>query len=223
MFNAQEYMTRLTEGLRQIFGRRLIYVGLQGSYLRGEATEESDIDPMVVIDGLTPEDLDAYRTLIGSMEQPELSCGFLCGREELLHWNRLELCHLLYSTKDIFGSLRELLPPFTREDAARFISLGVGNVYHELCHRYVHGSAEKNRAALPYTFKGVFFLLQDLEYLRTGHFPNTKAELLPRLTGDDRAVLETAIALKAGGEYDFDAAFRLLFRWCQNTTKELSR
>ncbi|MBQ9141799.1 MAG: nucleotidyltransferase domain-containing protein [Lachnospiraceae bacterium] len=29
------------------FGDRLLYVGLQGSYLRGEATESSDIDIMV--------------------------------------------------------------------------------------------------------------------------------------------------------------------------------
>ena len=222
MFNAQDYMTRLTEGLRRIFGERLVYVGLQGSYLRNEATETSDIDPMVVIDGLSPEDLSAYKGLIETLEQPELSCGFLCGREDLLHWNRLEMRHLLESTKDIFGSLAALLPSFSREDAVQFVHLGLGNIYHELCHRYVHNSAENNRAALPYTFKGVFFLLQDLCWLRTGEFPRTKADLLSRLTGDDRAVMETAMALKDGGEYDFDAAFQLLFGWCQHTMNELS-
>ena len=54
MFDAQAYMTQFTAAMQQAFGKRLIYVGLQGSYLRDEATEESDIDPMTVIDGLTP-------------------------------------------------------------------------------------------------------------------------------------------------------------------------
>lgn len=53
MFNAASYISRLTALLIESFGDRLIYVGLQGSYLRGEATEASDIDPMVVIDQLT--------------------------------------------------------------------------------------------------------------------------------------------------------------------------
>ena len=221
MFDAQTYMTQFTAAMQQAFGERLIYVGLQGSYLREEATEESDIDPMTVIDSLTPADLDLYRDVIQTLPQPEKSCGFLCGREELLNWNSLELCHLLYSTKDIFGSLRELLPSFTREDAARFISLGLGNLYHELCHRYVHGSREKNEAKLPGTYRSVFFLLQDLHFLRTGHFPAAKTELLPLLHGDDRAVLEAAMVLKQGGEYDFDSAFSLIFRWCGETMKTL--
>lgn len=54
MLNAESYMQRLICALRAAFGKRLVYVGLQGSYLRGEATEGSDIDPMVIIDDLSP-------------------------------------------------------------------------------------------------------------------------------------------------------------------------
>ena len=43
-----DYTKRLTEELKMKFGKRLLYVGLQGSYLRGEATPESDIDIMLV-------------------------------------------------------------------------------------------------------------------------------------------------------------------------------
>ena len=40
----QKYMEHLVQLLRQQFGEQLLYVGLQGSCRRGEATENSDID-----------------------------------------------------------------------------------------------------------------------------------------------------------------------------------
>ena len=45
----QKYMERLVQLLRQQFGEQLLYVGLQGSCRRGEATENSDIDAVVVL------------------------------------------------------------------------------------------------------------------------------------------------------------------------------
>jgi hypothetical protein len=41
------------ERLREVFGYRLREVRLFGSYARGEANEDSDVDVLVVIDGLT--------------------------------------------------------------------------------------------------------------------------------------------------------------------------
>ena len=52
MFHPDTYIAALTEKLRAAFGDRLVYIGLQGSYLRGEATESSDIDIMVVVDAM---------------------------------------------------------------------------------------------------------------------------------------------------------------------------
>lgn len=49
MFNTDVYIPSLIELLKAAYHERLLYVGLQGSYLRGEATEHSDIDIMVVI------------------------------------------------------------------------------------------------------------------------------------------------------------------------------
>ena len=52
MFNVESYMQNVIKLLKESFGDRLLYVGLQGSYLRGEATESSDIDVAVIIDSL---------------------------------------------------------------------------------------------------------------------------------------------------------------------------
>lgn len=62
----------MTSLLKRQFGSRLLYVGLQGSYLRGEATDSSDIDIMTMIDGLSVYDLNVYRKVNRSLEQFEL-------------------------------------------------------------------------------------------------------------------------------------------------------
>ena len=48
MLDIEDYLARIIRALQQTFGQRLLYVGLQGSYFRGEADDNSDIDVMVV-------------------------------------------------------------------------------------------------------------------------------------------------------------------------------
>ena len=221
MVDIESYIGRLMVLLRDRFGARLTYVGLQGSYLRGEATDTSDIDIMVVIDGLSVNDLEMYRATIQSLEHFDKSCGFICGKEDLVNWNPLEICHLLSCTKDYFGVLSELVPTYTEEDIRNFVKVSVNNLYHEICHRYIHADREKSVAKLPGTYKGVFFILQNLYYLTHGKFVATKAELLQNLEGKNREVLERSISLNNGGGYDFADSFELLFSWCQETLKVL--
>ena len=221
MVDIESYIGRLIVLLRDCFGARLTYVGLQGSYLRGEATDTSDIDIMVVIDGLSVNDLDMYRATIQSLEHFDKSCGFICGKEDLANWNPLEICHLLNCTKDYFGVLSELVPDYTEEDVRNFVKMSVNNLYHEICHRYIHADREKSVAKLPGTYKGVFFILQNLYYLTHGKFVATKAELLQVLEGKNREVLERSMSLNNGGVYDFAESFELLFSWCQETLKSL--
>lgn len=221
MFNPNEYLFSLADLLKIHFQDRLRYIGLQGSYLRGEATEESDIDIMVVIDGFSPEDAICYRSVIESLECPEKSCGFICGTDDLLHWNPLEICHLIHTTKDYLGCLQELVPYYTKADVVSFVKMNLGNLFHEICHRRIHADMEQNVQALPFTCKGVFFILQNLHFLRSGQFITTKKALLSALSGQDRAVLERTLSLSNGAEYDFDSAFSLLFSWCQSTLASL--
>ena len=114
MFIIETYISDLIAGCRNTFDDRLLYVGLQGSYLRDEATESSDIDIMVVIDGLSVADLGSYRNILKRIGYFDKSCGFICGKNDLLNWNPLEICHLLHTTKDYYGTLSELVPSYTR-------------------------------------------------------------------------------------------------------------
>lgn len=217
MFNTDVYIPSLIELLKAAYHERLLYVGLQGSYLRGEATEHSDIDIMLVISDMSVADLAKYREAISSLEGYDKSCGFICGKEELQNWNPLEICHLLHTTKDYYGTLAKLVRKYTENDVRNFVKMNLGNLYHEICHRYIHAPKENNIAKLPYTYRSVFFILQNLYYLDSGKFIGTKKELREVLSGKDRLVLETAISLSDGTEFDFDEAFALLFTWCKET------
>lgn len=61
MIDIRAYMRELVGTLKTVFEKRLLYVGLQGSYFRVEATEKSDIDVMVIIEEMKPNDLKEYK------------------------------------------------------------------------------------------------------------------------------------------------------------------
>lgn len=223
MVKIDAYIDELLGLLKTAFGERLLYIGLQGSYLRGEETKDSDIDIMAVIDGLSVEDLKTYRRALTAIGNFEESCGFICGRAELEHWNPLEICHLLNTTKDYYGALKGLVPAYTMEDERNFVRLSLNNLYHEICHRYVHGDRESNASQLPASGKAIFFIMQHLYYLSSGVFVPTKRELLACVQGEDKAVLEWSLSRRERAGYDFESAFSLLFRWCQNTLSRIGQ
>ena len=49
MINIEDYISRLIDLLIHQLDSRLLYVRLQGSYLRGETSDNSNIDIMVAI------------------------------------------------------------------------------------------------------------------------------------------------------------------------------
>ena len=221
MLRIDEYIDKLINSLKDVFGERLMYIGLQGSYLRNEDTKNSDIDIMAVIDNLSVEDLKTYQKALVSVGSFDKSCGFICGKDDLKHWNPLEICHLLNTTKDFYGELKKLVPEYTIEDERNYVKLSLNNLYHEICHRYVHANRKYNVLKLPITCKSVFFIMQHLYYLSTGNFIATKRELLECVQDEDKTVLELSISLQNNIDYDFDKAFSILFKWCQNVLLRL--
>lgn len=221
MFRLDEYIDSLINVLKESFGKRLVYVGLQGSYLRNEEKENSDIDIMAVIDGLSVTDLELYRKALISVGNYDKSCGFICGKKELESWNPLEICQLLNTTKDYYGKLEEIVPKYSLDDERNYVKLSLNNLFHELCHRYIHSDRQHNISKLPITCKSVFFIIQNLHYLDSGNFVLTKHDLLECVQGEDKLVLELSIALQEKGNYDFDNAFSVLFNWCQSRISTL--
>ena len=220
MFDLDKYLADLILNCRSAFGERLLYMGLQGNWLRGEAHENSDINIMVILDRFSVRDMDTYRDILEEIGFYDRSCGFTCGKDEMKRWNPLEVCQLRYTTKDLVGVLTDYLPPATREDEINYVKLSLGNLHHELCHRYIHADRDKNTAKFRGTCKSVFYLIQNLHFLESGRFILSKKDLKEAVTEEDRIVLEMA-ELPDG--YDFDQAFSFLFAWCQKAFARIER
>lgn len=161
--------------LKEEFGDRLVFVGLQGSRARGEANEESDIDLVALFDRLDASDLARYRTIIQSMPHAELACGFVGATDVLASWPRHELFQFAYDTHAILGDLAPIVGTFTRDDALRAARIGASGIYHAACHAAIFdGGADEILRSL---FKGAFFTMQAIHFARTGVYPRSKAEL----------------------------------------------
>ena len=135
------WMDGFLRALDDTFTNRVWFVGLQGSYGRGEATENSDIDVVVILDELTPSDIQIYREMLDRLPHRELICGFLSGKDELLCWEPSDLFQFYYDTKPIRGRLDELLPMLDAAAVDRAIKMGVCNIYHGCLHNMLHANS----------------------------------------------------------------------------------
>ena len=71
MINITAWMKAFLQTLNETFANRVWFVGLQGSYGRGEATETSDVDIVVILDELSATDIWIGITMILSWQWRE--------------------------------------------------------------------------------------------------------------------------------------------------------
>lgn len=206
------WMHEFTQVLEKTFGNRVWFVGLQGSYGRGEATETSDIDVVVILDELSPADILTYRKMLDGLSPRELICGFLAGKQELLAWETSDLFQFCHDTTPIKGSFEELFALIDRDAVRRAIKIGACNLYHGCVHNMVHGQSEEVLRGL---YKGASFVLQAICYLQTGEYVRRHADWLELLSPEDRQIGETFAYLKRGGEVEFAKMSEAMFAWCQ--------
>ena len=210
MLDIEKWMARLTGELLERFGSRLLFLGLQGSYGRGEAGEDSDIDVVTVLDRVGRSDLDAYRAIVSAMPEGEKACGFLCGADGLKSWPRYDLYQLAGDTRAYHGELAPLLPALGRNDLADAAAIGASGLYHATCHTYLYGAQKDRSGFLKQAHKGSFFVLRALHELRTGDDVRTKRGLYPLLTGDEREILGCGLGEES---LTLEEAFERLLRW----------
>ena len=145
MVDITPWMNDFLQKLNHKFENRVWFVGLQGSYARGEATEKSDIDTVVILDELSAMDIQTYNKMLDTLPHRELICGFLSGKNEILNWKPSDLFQFYYDTKPIKGSLDELLPLIDDTAVTRAIKIGACNIYHGCVHNMLY---EKNEEIL---------------------------------------------------------------------------
>ncbi len=208
MIDIKTWMKSFTEKVERIFAERVWFIGLQGSYGRGEATETSDIDVVVILDKLRINDLKTYRDMLDTLPNRDLICGFISGKAELLNWETSDLFQFCYDTTPIKGTLDCLLEKIDKQVVKRAIRIGACNIYHACVHNFVH---EKSDDILRSIYKSAVFVMQAVLFYETGKYIKSKSELQKAMTPS--AVLDTALALKNGASVKFEEMSELLLAW----------
>ncbi len=217
MTDINAFMNIFLKALDNTFGERVWFVGLQGSYGRGEATEASDIDLIVILDKLSVEDIKAYNAMLDTLPERNLLCGFFSGKQELLNWEPADLFQFYYDTKPIKGSLDELLPLLDETAVNRAIKVGACNIYHGCVHNMLF---DKSEDILKDLYKAASFVVQAVCYSQAGKYICRQKDLLQFVSEDERIIVETFIRLKNGGAVDFEKMSENLLRWSQRLISE---
>lgn len=192
-FCIDTWMKDYQQAVESRFDGRIWFIGLQGSYGRGEATEQSDIDVVLILDQVSADDLQEYSALLCTLPNREKVCGFISGKEELIAWEPSDLFQFCYDTTPVVGSLTMLMQRIRREDIRRAVHIGACNVYHMCAHNLVH---EKSADILRELYKSAVFTLQAIAFLQSGVYEKQKAALQSRLRPEDRCILEASMELK---------------------------
>jgi len=212
MIDIDAWMKSYLQILNETFGNRVWFVGLQGSYGRGEATETSDIDVVAILDELSAADIQSYHAMLDTLPHRELICGFLSGKEEIMNWEPSDLFQFCYDTTPIKGSLDEVMAVIDESAVNRAIKIGACNVYHGCVHNMLH---EKSEDILRGLYKSASFVVQAIAFKETGNYISHQKDLLQVVSSAEQAIVETFLTLKNGGTVDFNLMSETLFAWSQ--------
>lgn len=212
MIDISAWMDRFLDALTGCFGSRVWFVGLQGSYGRGEATPASDIDVVVILDELTAPDIQAYNNMLDTLPNRELICGFLSGKKEILNWEPSDLFQFCHDTKAILGSLDAVMERIDAAAVNRAIKIGVCNIYHGCVHNMLY---EKSEDILKGLYKSASFVVQAICFRETGSYISRQRDLLKAVSNDDGVIVKTFLRLKENGIVDFYSMSETLLSWCQ--------
>ena len=210
MIDINDWMKNFLQKLDETFANRVWFVGLQGSYGRGEATETSDIDIVVILDELSAMDIHAYKDMLDTLSHRELICGFLSGKKEIMNWEPSDLFQFFHDTTPIKGRLDEVMEVIDESAVNRAIKIGACNIYHGCVHNMLH---EKSEDILRGLYKSASFVVQAIAFKQTGHYISHQKELLKVVSSNEQVIVDTFMNLKNGGMVDFNLMSETLFVW----------
>ena len=205
------------QNLNHTFENRVWFVGLQGSYGRGEATETSDIDVVVILDELSAMDIQTYNKMLDTLPHRELICGFLSGKDDIMNWEPSDLFQFCHDTTPIKGSLDEVLTLVDENAVNRAIKTGACNIFHGCVHNMLY---EKSEDILRGLYKSASFVVQAIVFKQTGKYISHQKDMLKIVSPDERVIVETFLNLKHGGAVEFNTMSEMLFIWANKWIKK---
>ena len=217
MLDINLWMQNFLQTLNETFENRVWFVGLQGSYGRGEATETSDIDVVVILDELSAKDIQTYNDMLDTLPNRKMICGFLSGKNEIMNWEPSDLFQFCNDTTPIKGTLDEVFALIDENAINRAIKIGACNIFHGCVHNMLH---EKSEDILRGLYKSASFVVQAIVFKQTGNYIKYREELLKVVSSDEHVIVETFMNLKNGGTVDFSLMSETLFDWAKKWISE---
>ena len=217
MIDITVWMQNFLQTLNKTFENRVWFVGLQGSYGRGEATETSDIDVVVILDELSAKDIQTYNDMLDTLPHRKLICGFLSGKNEIMNWEPSDLFQFCNDTTPIKGTLDEVIALIDESAINRAIKIGACNIFHGCVHNMLH---EKSEDILRGLYKSASFVVQAIVFNQTGNYIKYQEELLKVVSSDELVIVENFMNLKNGGTVDFSLMSENLFNWAKKWISE---
>ena len=217
MIDITVWMQNFLQTLNKTFENRVWFVGLQGSYGRGEATETSDIDVVVILDELSAKDIQTYNDMLDTLPHRKLICGFLSGKNEIMNWEPSDLFQFCNDTTPIKGTLDEVIALIDESAINRAIKIGACNIFHGCVHNMLH---EKSEDILRGLYKSASFVVQAIVFKQTGNYIKYQEELLKVALPNEQSIIKNFLNLKNGGMVDFSLMSETLFDWAKKWISE---
>ncbi len=220
MLDIDQWMQAFVSALDVEFHERVLCIGLQGSWGRGEAREGSDIDVVVVLDTLSAADIRRYDAVLQTLPQQLPICGFLSGKAELCAWEPSDLFQLYHDTTPVRGSLDMLLPMIDAAAVQRAVRIGACSLYHACVHNMLY---EKDKELLRGLYKSAAFVLQAWYYWQSGTYLRQQKVLCGLLQSPHREIMETNLRCRTGvplSDAEFSALSEQLFAWVQQVLQD---
>lgn len=212
MIDIKNWLEQYKNIITNEFGERVLFIGIQGSYSRGEQTEHSDIDPVLILDRVSVDDLKIYRKVTADLPENSLLCGFVSGKDEIYNWYKPDLFQLYFDTTPILGDLKNIMPAINKDDARCAALMGACNIYHLCSHNFLHTVSHEKLKKL---YKSGFFVLQAKHYFETGIYIHTKKDMLASLTGKDKEIIKILNESSFSKE-DFEKQTAILLEWVKS-------
>ena len=213
MIDIDSWLNQFNIKITDVFKNRVEFIGIQGSYARGEANENSDIDVVLILNKLTANDLKIYDETISQLPYRNLICGFVSGKEELQNWDPTDMFQFYFDTVPIQGNLDWLSSYINCGTAKTAARIGACNIYHSCVHNIVH---EKDINILKSLYKSAVFTIQALYYYKNQTYIHKKDKLMPLVDPPERTILSDGAKLITSLHVTPEEFYRLseqLFVW----------
>jgi len=176
----EKLLKRFVNLLKKTYGKNLVFIIHHGSWATGEASPESDIDTLVMLEKITKKELDKLRNIL-NQERFKKMTVLLFSRLDMNNFIPFARHQFHYGAKLLHGKCP--LPEPTKEEMIIEIKKIADEVGFWSKYLYTHLHLAENVVRKMYwRFKEAIIALKVYVQWKTGEFPVTKKRLKRLLT-----------------------------------------